>query len=85
MATQPLPRFLETHETRLRHARQLERVARATGGDLRERRAIHTAADSKTLRGIPAIGRGVAGAVAGTQPEAVVTSPSFGQTPSCRD
>ena len=29
----------------------------------------HTAADTLTLRGIPAVGRSVAGHIAGTQPE----------------
>ncbi len=64
-----LPRFLETHETRRLHAAKLERVVRESGGDLRdERPSSHTAADGTTLRGIPAIGRGVAGVIPGTKP-----------------
>jgi hypothetical protein len=74
MPTFALPRFMETEATRVEHARQLERAVRASGGDLKVKRSAHTAADSKTLRGIPAVGRGVAGVIAGTQPETVVTS-----------
>ncbi len=66
-----LPRFLETFETRRAHAAKLERVVREAGGDLREQRtSSHTAADGISLRGIPAIGRGVAGVIAGTNPGA---------------
>ncbi len=64
-----LPRFLETHQTRREHARKLERVVREAGGDLRDQRpSTHTAADGRSLRGIPAIGRGVAGCIPGTNP-----------------
>ncbi len=64
-----LPRFLETFETRRAHAAKLERVVRESGGDLRdERPSTYTAADGNSLRGIPAIGRGVAGVIAGTKP-----------------
>ncbi len=64
-----LPRFLETFETRRAHAAKLERVVRESGGDLRnERPSSHTAVDGLSLRGIPAIGRGVAGVIAGTKP-----------------
>ncbi len=65
----PLPRFLETHTTRLEHARKLERIVREAGGDLRDERHHPTAADGASLRGIPAIGRGVAGVIAGTNPQ----------------
>ena len=69
MAAQPLPRFLEDRAERVEHARKLEAVARSAGGDLRsERKHAHTAVDSISLRGIPAIGRGVAGVIHGTQP-----------------
>ncbi len=69
MASRALPRFLETFETRREHARKLERVVREAGGDLRDDRpSSHTAADGTSLRGIPAIGRGVAGVIAGTNP-----------------
>ncbi len=64
-----LPRFLETYETRRQHAAKLERVIREAGGDLRdERPSTHTPADGASLRGIPAIGRGVAGVIAGSKP-----------------
>ena len=68
-----LPRFLENVETRIAHARKLERVCRQTDGDLAKGRTRHTAADTRTLRGIPAVGRGVAGVVMGTQPETEAT------------
>jgi len=81
MPSFPLPRFLETEVTRVEHARQLERVAREVGGDVRATRPAHTAADTRTLRGIPAVGRGVAGVIAGTQPEAVLVSASRSSAP----
>ena len=66
---QPLPRFLEDHQSRLEHARKLEKVVRDAGGDLRdERPTAHTAVDGVALRGIPAIGRGVSGVIPGTAP-----------------
>lgn len=68
--SQILPRFLETHATKREHARKLERVIRESGGDTRElKKTAHTAADSITLRGIPAVGRGVAGVIPGTNPQ----------------
>lgn len=66
----PLPRFLEDHQSRVEHARMLERVVRESAGDLRETKSSHTAVDSISLRGIPAIGRGVAGVIHGTAPGA---------------
>ena len=70
--SQPLPRFLETHASRVEHAKKLERVVRESAGDLRNERpkTSHTAVDSISLRGIPAIGRGVAGVIHGTSPGA---------------
>lgn len=71
MPALPLPRFLETFETRREHARKLEHAVRSAGGDMHEMRnvrATHTAVDAIALRGIPAIGRGVAGVIAGTSP-----------------
>lgn len=55
---------------RLAHARALTSAIVDAGANIR---ASTTAADSLTLRGIPAIGRGVAGHVPGTQPEAAAT------------
>lgn len=66
----PLPRFLETHETRREHARRLEQTVREAGSDLRERTIHVDPCDARTLRGIPAIGRGVAGVINGTAPGA---------------
>jgi hypothetical protein len=68
--SQPLPRFLEDHASRVEHARKLERVVRESAGDLRESRSSHTAVDAISLRGIPAIGRGVQGVIYGTSPGA---------------
>ncbi len=70
MATFPLPRFLDTLETRIAHARELERITRQTDTNLTSLHTAHTAADAITLRGIPAVGHGVAGVIHGTQPEA---------------
>jgi hypothetical protein len=70
MASLPLPRFLEDHRSRVEHARALERVVRESAGDLRERKSNHTAVDAISLRGIPAIGRGVSGVIHGTAPGA---------------
>jgi hypothetical protein len=52
------------------HAKILEQITRETGGNVAEerKRFASTAADSATLRGLPAIGRGVSGAVRGTIP-----------------
>ena len=67
----PLPRFLEDHAARVAHAKKLERVVRESAGDLRnERKTSHTAVDAISLRGIPAIGRGVRGVIDGTAPGA---------------
>jgi hypothetical protein len=70
----PLPRFLETAQERRDHARALEREVLQQQVDLRERKITHDPSDSLTLRGIPAVGRGVAGAIRGTSPESAVAS-----------
>lgn len=73
MPSLPLPRFLENHAARVDHARKLETVVREEGVDLRtERMFSHDPADSRSIRGIPAIGRGCSGSIAGTQPESAV-------------
>jgi hypothetical protein len=74
VATFALPRFIETHIERQQHARKLEQVARETGANISTKQHSFDASDTRTLRGIPAIGRGVAGVIIGTQPESVVTS-----------
>lgn len=69
MASLALPRFLETHQTRTDHARKLEAVVREANANVQTiYKSAHTAADGQTLRGIPAIGRGVAGCINGTNP-----------------
>jgi hypothetical protein len=72
MASVALPRFLETHATRADHARKLEAVVRESGGNMQVLKMAHTAADSRSLRGVPCVGRSIAGVIAGTQPESVV-------------
>jgi hypothetical protein len=75
MPSLPLPRFLEQHQERRDHSRALEREVAQQGVDLAKRKKIVCdPADSLTLRGIPAVGRGVAGVIRGTQPESAVAS-----------
>lgn len=72
------PRGFVNHQANVRNAQMLEQLAREQSGDMRvervERQVFRLPADSRTLRGIPAIGRGVMGVVPGTQPEQHVTS-----------
>jgi hypothetical protein len=72
MGSVALPRFLETHATRADHARKLEAVVREAGYNMKDMQMQHSAADGRTLRGIPAIGRGVSGCIFGTNPASVV-------------
>ena len=70
----PLPRFLETHQSRLDAAARLEGVVREAGADLRaERQIARDPSDARTLRGLPAIGMNVRGAIAGSVPGANLT------------
>lgn len=63
--------YIRRYEDRVRAARA---IASSTTGDTAEPMPrSHTAADNLTLRGIPAVGRGVSGHIAGTQPESVAT------------
>jgi hypothetical protein len=66
----PLPRFLQEHQHRRDHAAALASAVVEQQVNLRERVIVFDPADSLTLRGIPAIGRGVAGVIRGTQPGA---------------
>lgn len=55
---------------------QLERnrkIIEKINGDLKTKLIVRgaTAADGITLRGIPAVGRGVTGAITGTRPDAI--------------
>lgn len=64
------------HHSHHIHARNRTRInALTTGGhiDLHMIRQ-HTAADSTTLRGIPAIGRGVTGATPDTRPDQIAVA-----------
>jgi hypothetical protein len=70
----PLPRFLQEHQHRRDHVEALTRTVVDNSLDLRDRVIVCDPSDHLTLRGIPAIGRGVAGAIAGTNPANVVTS-----------
>ena len=74
MPSFPLPRFLEVERERRDHARALEREVVQQGVDLAQRKIVRDPSDSLTLRGIPAVGRGVAGVIRGTQPEQSVSS-----------
>jgi hypothetical protein len=47
---------------------KLERIVREVGGDVAELKTTHTAVDRLALRGLPAIGRAVVGAIRGTSP-----------------
>lgn len=72
------PRGFANHEAHIQNAQMLERLAREQGADLRTERVERqmfnmAAADSRTLRGIPAIGRGVMGVIRGTNPEHAVS------------
>jgi hypothetical protein len=66
----PLPRFLQAHQHQREHATALTRTIIDNSLDLRDRIIVCDPSDSLTLRGIPAIGRGVAGAIRNTNPEA---------------
>jgi hypothetical protein len=66
----PLPRFLQEHQHRRDHANALSSSVVDNSLDLRDRIIVCDPSDALTLRGIPAIGRGVAGAIRFSQPEA---------------
>lgn len=70
------PRGFMNHRSNQANAEMIEKLCRETGGNIQVERAkqkfyAYTAADHHTLRGIPAIGPGVSGAVPGSKPEAV--------------
>jgi hypothetical protein len=69
----PLPRFLQAHQHHQQHAETLTQAVVDNTLDLRERTITYDPSDSLTLRGIPAIGRGVAGHIRNTQPEQATT------------
>lgn len=71
MPNLPLPRFLERHDQRRTHAAKLNHAVVSTTHDVSTKRHYADPADTLTLRGIPAIGRGVAGAIRGSNPESV--------------
>jgi hypothetical protein len=52
--------------------RQVAKIAVEVGADVPEQTPATAAGDPRRLRGIPAIGCGVGGAVAGTQPERAI-------------
>lgn len=70
------PKGFMNHLTHALNAELLEQLARDAGGSVVEERAriTHSAdpGDNRTLRGIPAIGRGVAGVSPGTRPDAIL-------------
>jgi hypothetical protein len=69
----PLNRTMQLAHLDARNAKLLATLARETGAALPPRQAPGATAggDTRALRGIPAIGRGVTGAIAGTRPEQV--------------
>jgi hypothetical protein len=69
----PLPRFLQQHQHHREHATALTQTIVDNSLDLRNRVIVCDPSDSLTLRGIPAIGRGVAGAIRGTDPSSIAT------------
>lgn len=61
--------WARNHQHAVEIDRQLTRIAVEVGADLPPTLSAPTAAgDQRRLRGIPAIGRGVAGAITGTRP-----------------
>jgi hypothetical protein len=70
------PRGHSSHAMFVEHARILEQLARETGRNVAEERArlraSRTPADQRTLRGLPAVGRGIVSVIAGAQPEAAL-------------
>lgn len=70
---QLLPRFLQTYEERVAHARALAKVVQEAGGDanVEQERKRHapSAVDALAARGVPLVGPGCAGGVIrGTDP-----------------
>jgi hypothetical protein len=66
---QRLPRYLDPATEREAFERKLAAILRATGTEMPSRKELASAlAEPGSLRGIPAIGRGTAGAVAGSDP-----------------
>jgi hypothetical protein len=71
----PLPRFLQEHQHHREHADALAHaLVDRPMLNLRDRVIVCDPSDNLTLRGIPAIGRGVAGCIRGTNPSSVVAS-----------
>lgn len=56
--------------------RQLVRIAEEVGADLPAVTSATAAGDPRRLRGIPAIGYGTSGAIAGSQPEREAIRPN---------
>ncbi len=66
----PLPRFL-AHLQKVEDARKLARIVLEAGGDEeppKQSAGATSGGDWERLRGLPAIGRGVSGAIRGTDP-----------------
>lgn len=59
-------------ELDIHNAEQLVQIARDTGDTpIKDMKILSCIGDEVQLRGIPAIGRGVAGAIAGTNPDRI--------------
>lgn len=72
-----MPTFPKGHSaflTRVRNAKMITAIVRETGGNIateRERRRLDEQPDPVDLRGIPVVGRGIAGVSPGTRPDAI--------------
>ncbi len=63
------PRGHHAAQLHARHARMLVQLAQETGLALKRQTRDATPVDTRSLRGLPAVGRGIAGAIYGTNPE----------------
>jgi hypothetical protein len=64
-----LTRWLRRKQEAVSQERKLARIALETGSSVRQEAGASAAGDPQKLRGIPAIGYGVGGAMNDTQPE----------------
>jgi hypothetical protein len=72
MGGSPLNLWLRRRQEAIELERQVARIAVEVGADVRPPATGTAAGDPKRLRGLPAIGYGVSGAIADTQPERTV-------------
>lgn len=63
-----LNQLLASQDLHAKNAQLIAQLARDTAPEVPMRASATPAGDERKLRGIPAIGRGVSGAIPGTQP-----------------